>query len=175
MEIEENSNMHISSNDFHHLHPALDENEHSLSQALSNQNNLGYSSDMSKIHMGNPFENDKKEGSTCNGVNGVKNSLIGNFDNNLFDTFRNSNLNSAINVTNNIFSSGSDHKEPSKDQDKNIFNNLSILNNLELFGNASEETSVPMDFENIISYDLYHHDPFFNDENFINNNHSFFK
>lgn len=106
------------------------------------------------------------------GGGGVKNSLIGNFDNNLFDTFKNnaSNNNNNNNNNNNLLNSNtfyhgtnSNNSEQNKDfkeSDRNYMNNLNILNNFEIFSTASSmELAIPMDFE---PYDIYQQDTYFN-------------
>lgn len=96
-------------------------------------------------------------------VGGVKNSLIGNFDNNMFDTFKNNN---ACNAANSFYNNNaSDHHKDLKESERGYMNNLSILNNFEIFSNSGMELSVPMDFENIIPYDIYQQDTFFNNIN----------
>lgn len=98
-----------------------------------------------------------------NNYNGIKNSLIGNFDNGMFDTFKTNIVNSPSGVLLNDM----DQKEPKFNNDKYIFNNI---NNFDMFGgNTVELPTTPMDFENIISYDIYQqHDPFFGINNFQN-------
>jgi hypothetical protein len=89
--------------------------------------------------------------------NGIKNSLIGNFDRNLFDTFKNNMTNSNVSK---MFRN--DQKDISA-SDKCIFNNN--INNFEVFGNGMNFNSsceVPMEFETSMPYEIYAHDPFFN-------------
>lgn len=100
-----------------------------------------------------------------NSFNGIKNSLIGNFDNGMFDTFKTNIVNSASNSS--PLLGEIDHKDM-KYNDKYIYNSI---NNFDMFGNGTVElpTTTPMDFENIISYDIYQqHDPFFSINNFQN-------
>lgn len=126
-------------------------------QHLNNNNN----------HMLSGFDTTKSldVGVTNGVVGGVKNSLIGNFDNNMFDTFKNNN--NACNNNANFFSNTSEHHSHKelKESERGYMNNLSILNNFELFSNSGMELSVPMDFENIIPYDIYQQDTFFNNIN----------
>lgn len=96
------------------------------------------------------------------GVGGVKNSLIGNFDNNMFE-FKNNNV--CNNNAGPFYSNTSDHHKDLKESERGYMNNLNILNNFEIFSNSGMELSVPMDFENIIPYDIYQQDTFFNNIN----------
>jgi hypothetical protein len=102
-----------------------------------------------------------------NGYNGVKNSLIGNFDNGLFDTFKSNIMNS--NIINSTFLNNNNFEQ------KDVKSNEKLnYNGFDLFGNAAIETitenAAPMEIENILSYDLYQHDSFFN-VNHNNNNY----
>lgn len=110
----------------------------------------------------NAFDAAKNDSLDVGGVNGVvsgvKNSLIGNFDNNMFE-FKNNNV--CNNNTSTFYNNTSDHKD-FKESERGYINNLNILNNFEIFSNSGMELSVPMDFENIIPYDIYQQDPFFN-------------
>lgn len=98
-----------------------------------------------------------------NSYNGIRNSLIGNFDNGMFDTFKTNITNSSSNSS--LLGDIEQQKEV-KYNDKYIFNN-----SFDIFGNGAVEltTTTPMDFENIISYDIYQqHDPFFSINSFQN-------
>lgn len=86
----------------------------------------------------------------------IKNSLIGNFDNNLFDTFKNNIM--ISNATTHPINNNAERKDV-KNYDKSIF---STLNSFEVFGNNDESTPVPMEFENLPFEMVYPHDPFFN-------------
>lgn len=106
---------------------------------------------------------------------GLKNSLIGNFDNNLFDTFKSnvsSNNNNNQLLNSNTFYNTNSNSEQSKDfkeSDRNYMNNMNILNNFEIFSTASSmelELAIPMDFE---PYDVYQQDTFFNNINNLQN------
>lgn len=109
-------------------------------------------------------------------TSGTKNGLIGNFDQNLFDSLRNNNNNSNSHHhhgVSDIFLNAFDGKM-SKEDDKN----LHILNNYEMFNGGCLEAT-PMDFESIIPYDLQPHDSLFHIssplsfDNTINRNEAF--
>lgn len=77
-----------------------------------------------------------------------KNGLIGNFDQNFFDTLKNNNINNNLNHlanTNDMFLLTNDSKLH-KDEKQHLSNNLNHSHNFELF------TGIPMDFESIIPY-----------------------
>ncbi|CRL04423.1 CLUMA_CG017509, isoform A [Clunio marinus] len=107
-----------------------------------------------------------------------KNGLIGNFDHNLFDALKSSNLNnnnnninsnSNINNNNNINNCNSVMNELfslphegkyAKDDSKSLINSLNFSNNFDLFSTGIDNTA--MDFESIIPYnDLQSHDSLF--------------
>lgn len=87
-----------------------------------------------------------------------KNGLIGNFDNNLFDTLKSNNVNNN-NVMNELFLIPQEGKY-AKDDSKSLINNLHLTNSFDMFSSA-------MDFESIIPYnDLQTHDSLFHSANF---------
>lgn len=88
---------------------------------------------------------DEKLGNSI--VTKSKNGLIGNFDQNLFDTLKNNNINNNLNhlSNNDMFLLSND---TIKKEDKHLSNNLSNLTtNFDLFN-----TGIPMDFESMIPY-----------------------
>ncbi|KAG5682040.1 Myocardin [Polypedilum vanderplanki] len=99
-----------------------------------------------------------------NGFNGIRNSLIGNFDNGLFDTFKSNIMNS--NIINSSFLNNNFEQKDIKSSEK-------LYNGFDIFGNtAITENAAPMEIENILSYDLYQHDPFSFNVNHNNNNNN---
>ncbi|XP_070493457.1 myocardin [Chironomus tepperi] len=146
MEVEENSNSSLSNID------AL-----SYFKKDSHNDNLHCN-----VFDNNYCNNVMKNVDSNNYNNGIKNSLIGNFDNGMFDTFKTNIVNSSSNTS----LLGEIEQKEVKYNDKYIFNGI---NNFDVFGNGAVESTTPMDFENIISYDIYtQHDPFFSINSFQN-------
>lgn len=151
MEIEENSNSSLSNID------AL-----SYFKKDSHNDNL-----QCNVFDNNNYCNNVMKNVDSNSYNGIKNSLIGNFDNGMFDTFKTNIVNSSSNSSL-LLGSEIEQQKDVKYNDKYIFNGI---NNFDMFGNSAVEltTTTPMDFENIISYDIYQqHDPFFSINSFQN-------
>lgn len=150
----------------------VDDNTNMLIDSSSFTSNPG-GIKKSPIHLHNSTINNIHKDDDIGGSGGVRNSLIGNFDNNLFDTFKN-NINNNSNNNNNGNNNNNNNNllNPSsfynctnnmsnshnKESERNYMNNLNILNNFEIFGNME----VPMEFE---PYDIYHPDTFFNNIN----------
>ncbi|KAL7032514.1 hypothetical protein ACKWTF_007336 [Chironomus riparius] len=147
MEIEENSNSSLSNID-----------------ALSYFKKDSHNDNLPCNVFDNNYCNNVMKNVDSNSYNGIKNSLIGNFDNGMFDTFKTNIVNSSSNSS----LLGDIEQKEVKYNDKYIFNGI---NNFDMFGNSAVEltTTTPMDFENIISYDIYQqHDPFFSINSFQN-------
>lgn len=170
MEVEENSNSNIDSSSSCFKEDLCEENLQCIvfddycNDIIKNNTRSNNKNDSSSTNSNNNNSNNNTFSKSADNIsfNGIKNSLIGNFDNGLFDTFK---TNIVHTTSNNLILSDVDHKEI-KYNDKFTFNGI---NNFDMFGNNNAElpTTTPMDFENIISYDIYQqHDPFFN----INNN-----
>ena len=147
MEIEENSNSSLSNIDALSYFKKDSHNDHLQCNVFDNN-----------------YCNNVMKNVDSNSYNGIKNSLIGNFDNGMFDTFKTNIVNSSSNSS----LLGDIEQKEVKYNDKYIFNGI---NNFDMFGNSAVEltTTTPMDFENIISYDIYQqHDPFFSINSFQN-------
>lgn len=134
------SNSDFNSN-FSSAIPSFDFNDIKSCDSRLNQYEKDSKDDASEHFMSKNLD-DEKTGI----VTKSKNGLIGNFDQNLFDTLKNNNINTNLNhlANNDMFLLSNDTM---KKDDKHLSNNLNLANNYDLFN-----TGIPMDFESIIPY-----------------------
>lgn len=139
-----NFNSALTSFDFNDLKPTCDNR---LVQDRISENEQHFTSN-NKATTNDTTHNNKHDLSV---VTKSKNGLIGNFDQNFFDTLKNNNINNNLNQhlanTNDMFSLTNDPKMSSRDEKQHLSNNLNHSQNFELF------SGIPMDFESIIPYD----------------------
>lgn len=147
MDIDDSASLMLSNSDFNSNFsstiPSFDFND--VKSCDSRLNQFDKSKDDAE-HFMSKGKHDEKLGNSL--VTKSKNGLIGNFDQNLFDTLKNNNINNNLNNLNHLANSDMFlMSNETKKDDKSLSNNLNLANNYDLFN-----TGIPMDFESIIPY-----------------------
>jgi hypothetical protein len=149
MDIDDNGSLMLSHNsdynsNFNSAITSFDFNDIKSCDNRLNQFDKDHKQDTEHFMSKTSSIDDEKLGNSI--VTKSKNGLIGNFDQNLFDTLKNNNINNNLNhlSNNDMFLLSND---TIKKEDKHLSNNLNLTNNYDLFN-----TGIPMDFESIIPY-----------------------
>lgn len=192
MDIEDDSCLPINSTDFNrNLFQASDyvEKPHLTMQSYKQTHFDGMKNENCDSHFVNSAKNSHQVTAENTIVNSnfpdelqksptscTKNGLIGNFDNNLFDALKSSNINN--NSCNDLFLTSTAAKHM-KEDNKGLISNLHLPSNYDIFSTGLDNTA--MDFESIIPYNDLQSDSMFqiagfdsglgHDENYGFNDH----